>query len=92
MVTTLRGTATHQLAPGFIDHPYSGKTTYVFIRTSTAPADIGVMRVITDNIAAFVQTLKKRSGAGIWVVGGGQINTMMRNTGHVDAIIARYSL
>ena len=38
-------------------------------------------------MAAFVCSLKQESGKDIWLVGGGQVNTVMLNAGLVDEMI-----
>jgi dihydrofolate reductase len=85
--TTIQGTATYQLAAHFNKDPYPGKTNYVFTRATPPPPDAGVWRFITGDIATFVRTLKQEDGAGIWLVGGGQINTVMLNAGLIDEIV-----
>jgi dihydrofolate reductase len=85
--TTLSGTATYELAAGFTDDPYPGMINYVFTRKLPPPADVGVWRFVTGDIAAFTRGLKAESGAGIWLVGGGQINTIMLNAGLIDEMI-----
>ncbi|MDA1175353.1 MAG: dihydrofolate reductase family protein, partial [Chloroflexi bacterium] len=67
--------------------PYPGKTNCVFTRATPPPPDSGVWRFITGDIATFVRTLKQEDGAGIWLVGGGQINTVMLNAGLIDEIV-----
>ncbi|MDA0799169.1 MAG: dihydrofolate reductase family protein [Chloroflexi bacterium] len=85
--TTIQGTTTYQLAAHFNKDPYPGKTNYVFTRATPPPPDSGVWRFITGDIATFVRTLKQEDGAGIWLVGGGQINTVMLNAGLIDEIV-----
>jgi dihydrofolate reductase len=85
--TTIQGTSTYRLAAHFNKDPYPGKTNYVFTRTSPPPLDKDVWRFITGDIVAFVQALKKENGAGIWLVGGGQINTVMLNAGLIDEVV-----
>ena len=87
---TLQGTTTYELAAGFTDDPYPGKTNYVFTRKSPTPPDTDIWRFITGDIVAFVQDLKKQPGAGIWLVGGGQINTIMLNAGLIDDMVVTY--
>jgi dihydrofolate reductase len=85
--TTLSGTATYQIAADFTDDPYPGKTNYVFTRTSPPPADTNVWHFVKGDIVAFTRGLKAQEGAGIWLVGGGQINTVMLKAGLIDEII-----
>jgi dihydrofolate reductase len=85
--TTLQGTATYRIAADFTDDPYPGKTNYVFTRTSPAPADEGVWKFVNGDIVEFVRGLKEQPGSGIWLVGGGQINTLLLNAGLIDEMI-----
>ena len=66
--------------------PYPDKTNYVFTRGTPHPNTSDV-RFISGDIAAFVRALKGESGKDIWLVGGGQVNTVMLNEGLVDEII-----
>ena len=66
--------------------PYPEKTNYVFTR-STPPPDTPHVRFISGDIAAFVRVLKEEPGKDIWLVGGGQINTIMLNAGLIDELI-----
>jgi len=85
--TTLMGTATYRLAASFEGgDPYPGKTNYVFTRQSPPP-DTDRSRFVTGDIAGFVRDLKARDGLGIWLVGGGQINTVMLNAGLIDEMV-----
>ena len=88
--TTLQGTTTYELAAGFTDDPYPGKTNYVFTRKSPLPEDTEHWQFLTGDIAGLVHDLKEQPGEGIWLVGGGQINTIMLNAGLIDEIIVTY--
>ena len=85
--TTLQGTTTYELAAGFSDDPYPGKRNYVFTRKSPPPDDTERWQFVNGDIVEFVRELKERSGQGVWLVGGGQINTVMLNAGLIDEII-----
>jgi dihydrofolate reductase len=88
--TTLQGTATYRVAADFTDDPYPGEINYVFTRKMPPPEDVGVWRFVTGDIAAFTRGLKAEDGAGIWLVGGGQINTVLLNAGLIDEMIITY--
>jgi dihydrofolate reductase len=88
--TTLQGTATYEFAAGVTEDPYPGKINYVFTRRSPTPSDTNVWRFITGDIVTFVRDLKEQPGSGIWLVGGGQINTVMLNAGLIDEIIVTF--
>jgi dihydrofolate reductase len=83
---TLMGNATYQQALTFGPFPYPDKTNYVFTR-GAPPADDAHARFVSGDIAAFVRSLKDAPGADIWLVGGGQVNTVMLNAGLIDEVI-----
>ena len=84
--TTLSGNSTYKLTLTVPKFPYPDKTNYVFTRGTPHPNTSDV-RFISGDIAAFVRALKGESGKDIWLVGGGQVNTVMLNEGLVDEII-----
>ena len=45
------------------------------------------MQFVSGDIASFVRSLKQQPGKDIWLVGGGQINTVMLNADLIDEII-----
>ncbi|QJW91513.1 dihydrofolate reductase [Spirosoma taeanense] len=85
--TTLMGNSTYQtiLDMGG-DFPYPDKTNYVFSR-QPGQVDTAYVRYITDDPAAFVQSLKNQEGKAIWLVGGGQLNAALLNARLIDEII-----
>lgn len=88
--TTLMGNATYQQILGFdIPFPYSDKQNIVFTRNKTLEKDNNV-RFISDDIPDFIRELKLTSGKDIWLIGGGQINTLLFNHGLIDEIIMTY--
>ncbi len=84
--TTLMGNSTYKMILTFPKFPYQDKTNYVFTR-DTPPPDTPNVRFVSGDIGAFVRSLKKESGKDIWLVGGGQINTIMLNEGIIDEMI-----
>jgi dihydrofolate reductase len=68
------------------EFPYPDKTNYVFTR-GVPPQDTAHVQFISGDITAFVRSLKERPGKDIWLVGGGQVNTVMLNAGLIDEII-----
>ena len=84
--TTLMGNKTCPLTLTVDNFPYPDKTNYVFTR-STPPPDTAHVRFVSGDIAAFVRSLKEQSGKDIWLVGGGQVNSVMLNAGLIDDII-----
>ncbi len=84
--TILMGNATYQVTLTVATFPYPEKTNYVFTRAASPP-DAPHVCFISGNIAAFVSALKDKPGQDIWLVGGGQINTVMLDAGLIDELI-----
>ena len=85
--TTLMGHRTYQAILGFdVPFPYGGKTNFVFTRSETLPENSDVT-FISGDVAAFVGSLKMKPGGDIWLIGGGQINTLLLEHGLIDRII-----
>ena len=84
--TTLMGSSTYRVALGAPEFPYPDKTNYVFTREAPPP-DTEHVRFVSGDIAGFVRSLKREAGRAIWLVGGGQVNTVMLNAGLIDDVI-----
>jgi dihydrofolate reductase len=85
--TTLMGNNTYRIIRGFDQpFPYSDTTNYVFTR-SKQTGDSDHVRFIYGDIPGFVRDLKKEQGGDIWLIGGGQVNTLMLNNDLIDQII-----
>ncbi|SOD94753.1 dihydrofolate reductase family protein [Spirosoma fluviale] len=85
--TTLMGNATYQTILGFGgDFPYPDKTNYVFSR-QRGQADTAFIRYVEEDPATFTAHLKNQPGKDIWLVGGGQLNTVLLNAGLIDQFI-----
>ena len=84
--TTLMGRATYEITQTVEEFPYPEKANYVFTRNPDL-SDTEHVRFISSDIAAFVRQLKEQAGKNIWLIGGGQINTIMLNEDLVDSII-----
>ena len=84
--TTLMGNSTYKLTLTFPKFPYPDKANYVFTR-GTPPPNTSNVRYVSGDIAAFVRSLKQETGRDMWLVGGGQVNTVMLNEGLIDEMI-----
>lgn len=84
--TTLIGGNTYRIILGFGDFPYKEKENYVFSKAFAGKKDKYV-EFIPEDIPEFVRGLKKKDGRDIWLVGGGQINTLLLEHGLIDEII-----
>lgn len=87
--TTLMGHSTYKVILGFdMPFPYPDKANYVFSRSEQA--DTVHVRFVHENPVAFVQQLKQQEGKDIWLIGGGQLNTLLLNAGLIDEIVLTY--
>jgi dihydrofolate reductase len=84
--TTLIGNKTYKQILTFGEFPYPNKTNFVFTRTHSNQ-DTKAVHFITDDLIEFVKSLKKQNGKDIWLVGGGEINTLMLNADLIDEMI-----
>ena len=85
--TTLMGNTTYRVVREMdMPFPYVGKQNYVFTNHKVTDTDDYVTFVDTD-IAAFVRRLKDQPGKDIWLIGGGQINTILLNAGLIDELM-----
>ncbi|MFM8362476.1 MAG: dihydrofolate reductase family protein [Haliscomenobacter sp.] len=83
---TLMGKKTYLEILGMGEFPYLDKKNYVFVRKNNPPLNRSVEYVHGD-IPAFVRKLKKEEGKDIWLVGGGQINTILLTSGDIDRMV-----
>lgn len=85
--TTLMGNKTYQQVLGFdVPFPYSGSKNYVFTRQQGLKSDENVQFVSTDAVS-FIQDLKNKPGRDIWLIGGGQLNTVLLDADLIDEMI-----
>ena len=85
--TTIMGNNTYsQICSWGIDFPYPDKKNFVLTRKKMLKNTEYVDFISTNHIS-FIKELKAGKGADIWLIGGGQVNTMLLNEDLVDAII-----
>lgn len=85
--TVMMGNKTYQQICGFdVPYPYTGKTNVVFSRRADIP-NAERVTVVSEDIPGMVRKLKKAEGKNIWLVGGGQINTLFLQHDLIDRII-----
>jgi dihydrofolate reductase len=88
--TTLMGHSTYKVVAGMdMPFPYPDKANYVFSR-STAHAAAEHVTFVSDDVVAFVEQLKQQPGKAMWLIGGGQLNTLLLNASLIDEIILTY--
>ncbi|MBI9069794.1 MAG: dihydrofolate reductase [Salinivirgaceae bacterium] len=84
--TTIQGyTSYKQVIDWGIDFPYAGKKNFVLTRKSNLKSTEHV-EFITENPIEFIKQLKNKRGGEIWLIGGGQINTLLLNENLIDEI------
>lgn len=81
---TVQGSNTYEKVLSWgVDFPYPDKTNYVLTRQS-GREDMEYVRFIREDPVAFVRRLQVSEGGDIWIVGGGQVNTLFLNAGLID--------
>ncbi|MCX2738408.1 dihydrofolate reductase family protein [Pontibacter anaerobius] len=84
--TTLMGHSTYKAIQGFdAPFPYPGTTNYVFSRSGHQGNEH--VQFVQQDVAAFAKGLKQQQGQNIWLIGGGEINTLLLNAGLIDELI-----
>ena len=85
--TVIQGNNTYRQVLNFgIDYPYADKENYVLTRNQSLTSDDNVTFITADHIDR-IREIKQATGGDIWLVGGGQINTLLWNAGLIDEII-----
>lgn len=84
--TTLMGNKTYEQVLGFgVDFPYPTKKNYVFSRSEHP--DTEYVSFVQGDILTFIEQLKQEKGKDIWLVGGGQLNSLFLKHHLIDEII-----
>ena len=84
--TTIQGFKTYEQVLNWdIPFPYAEKENFVFTRKKDLKRSNDV-RFVTENHLEFTKALKEKPGKDIWLIGGGQINTLLFNAGLIDEI------
>lgn len=68
--------------------PYKDKTTYVITRHVVMEREN--VNFVTENIIETISQIRKEKGKDIWLVGGGELITMLLNQDLVDEMIITY--
>jgi dihydrofolate reductase len=84
--TTIMGYSTYYFIAQFPEFPYPDKKNYVFSRKQRIP-DNNPVEFVFGNAVEFTKKLKKSDGKNIWLVGGGQINSLLLNANLIDQMI-----
>lgn len=85
--TILLGKRTYDwlMEQGLEEFPYKGKECYVFTKSSIE--DTEEVKFVHDDVAHFVEKLKKQDGKNIWIVGGGELLYSFLQEKLIDEII-----
>ncbi len=84
--TTIQGYVTYSQILGWdIPFPYPNTKNYVLTRKQDIENTEHV-EFISENHLEFIKKLKAEAGKDIWLIGGGQVNTMLLNAGLIDEI------
>ena len=84
--TSIQGNATYQqIIRWDIEFPYKGIKNFVLTRNPNLEHTEHVEFVSAKHIQ-FIRQLKRYEGKDIWLIGGGQINTLLLKAGLIDEI------
>lgn len=86
---TLMGYKTYELSVSFGEWPYPGKKSYVFTRDA-AKTTVAEAEIVTKEPIDFVKELKQQEGMDIWLIGGGEIVSLLHDAGLIDEYIIAY--
>lgn len=87
--TVLMGYKTYEVCLGFGEWYYKDKTSYIFSRDLQKNC-IPQAQLIMQNPARFAEELKSTTGKDIWLVGGGEIITLLHDAGLIDEYIIAF--
>ena len=83
--TVIMGRRTYEVAAALGTSTYAGKQTYVYSRTLAPRVDDG-LEVVAAGAVEHVRHLKRGSGAGICLMGGGEMARHLFEAGLVDEV------
>lgn len=86
---TLMGFKTYEVCRSFGDWMYPDKETFVLSRSKDKVV-IPEATLVTEDPVSFVRNLKNRTGKDIWLVGGGEIISLMHNAKLIDEYIIAF--
>ena len=84
--TTIMGYNTYYYIRHFAEFPYPDKKNYVFSRKQRM-ADENPVEFVFGDVVEFARSLRESEGKNIWLVGGGQINSLLLNANLIDQMI-----
>ncbi|MEO9473887.1 MAG: dihydrofolate reductase family protein [Cyclobacteriaceae bacterium] len=82
--TTIMGNSTYQQVLSFpVAFPYTEQENFVYTNNQELTKDEHVTFVSAD-FEQHIKSLKEKPGKDIWLIGGGQVNTLLHNLDLVD--------
>lgn len=87
--TIVMGYKTYETTIGFGEWHFKGKTSYVFSRSTEKKVNEHA-QLINDHPAEFVRRLKEQEGKDIWLLGGGELVSVLYNAGLIDEMIIAF--
>ena len=86
--TTIQGYTTYQqIIDWDIPFPYAGKENFVLTRKKDLKFNDDVQFISAEPLG-FIKALKKEEGQDVWLIGGGQVNTLLWDEGLIDELIS----
>ena len=82
--TILFGRKSYELMLQFEADPYPGKTKYVF--SNTLQTGVPDTEVVTGDVAAVVDRIRRQPGKNIWLFGGADLVTSFLNANLIDEL------
>jgi dihydrofolate reductase len=84
--TTIQGYKTYkQILDWGIEFPYKGKKNFVLTR-QIGLENTDQVEFLSQDPISFLKELKNKSGKNIWLIGGGNVNTLLLNENLIDEI------
>lgn len=71
-------------------YPYKDKTSYIITRNKDYQTSIENVQFLSENIIETITALKEQQGKDIWLVGGGEIISMLLDNNLVDEMAITY--
>lgn len=89
--TIIMGNSTYQeIITMNVDWPYKDTSTYVLTRYKTNLLPKENVTYLSDNVIDAIRRLKQQEGKDIWLMGGGQVVTLLLNQDLVDEMQISY--
>ena len=83
-IVLMGGNTYHQIINFGVQWPYKDKTTYVIARHDTNILKEEDIHFLTEEFHKTLVSLKAEDGKDIWLVGGGELTTMLLNRNLID--------